>query len=188
MWTICLIEMIDLWSPGLNGEPADPWKDTRYLHLVNPRTGADLTFRYRLLRRPPRRRQFEKQDHEYPNGLSRRSAGGQMRQRAVQDVVRHEETAGVRDPWLAQSARRFGCRRARIRNWSNSWKAHRLISTTIFLIERRRSHKHYGADRVGRRRQTTQTFKQLKQINSADSPNQPKAIAFTTGCCHAARA
>jgi len=33
-----------LWLPGLNGEPADPWKDTRYLHLINPRTGADLTF------------------------------------------------------------------------------------------------------------------------------------------------
>ena len=34
----------DLWPPGLNGEPADPWKDTRYLHLINPRTGGDLTF------------------------------------------------------------------------------------------------------------------------------------------------
>jgi hypothetical protein len=33
-----------LWPPGLNGEAADPWKDTRYLHLVNPRTGGDLTF------------------------------------------------------------------------------------------------------------------------------------------------
>jgi hypothetical protein len=34
----------NLWRPGLNGEPADPWKDTRYLYLVNPRTGADYTF------------------------------------------------------------------------------------------------------------------------------------------------
>ncbi len=33
-----------LWSPGVDGNPADPWKDTRYLHLVNPRTGAEYTF------------------------------------------------------------------------------------------------------------------------------------------------
>jgi hypothetical protein len=32
------------WEPGLNGEPADPWRDTRYLHLVDKRTGAELTF------------------------------------------------------------------------------------------------------------------------------------------------
>jgi hypothetical protein len=32
------------WSLGLDGKPADPWKDTRYLYLVNPRTGADYTF------------------------------------------------------------------------------------------------------------------------------------------------
>jgi hypothetical protein len=33
-----------LWRPGVDGKPADPWKDTRYLYLVNPRTGADYTF------------------------------------------------------------------------------------------------------------------------------------------------
>ena len=33
-----------LWPLGLDGEPADPWRDTRYLYLVNPRTGADYTF------------------------------------------------------------------------------------------------------------------------------------------------
>jgi hypothetical protein len=33
----------DLWPPGLSG-PADPWKDTRYLHLVDPQTGMDFTF------------------------------------------------------------------------------------------------------------------------------------------------
>jgi hypothetical protein len=33
-----------LWPPGVDGKPADPWKDTRYLYLVNPRTGADYTF------------------------------------------------------------------------------------------------------------------------------------------------
>ena len=33
-----------MWPPGLDGKPADPWKDTRYLYLVNPRTGADYTF------------------------------------------------------------------------------------------------------------------------------------------------
>jgi hypothetical protein len=32
------------WPPGLDGEPADPWKDTRYLRLIDPRTGADYTF------------------------------------------------------------------------------------------------------------------------------------------------
>ena len=32
------------WQPGLNGEPADPWRDTRYLRLIDPRTGQDLTF------------------------------------------------------------------------------------------------------------------------------------------------
>jgi hypothetical protein len=30
--------------PGLNGEPEDVWKDTRYLHLIDPQTGADFTF------------------------------------------------------------------------------------------------------------------------------------------------
>jgi hypothetical protein len=33
-----------LWPPGVDGKPADPWKDTRYLYFVNPRTGADYTF------------------------------------------------------------------------------------------------------------------------------------------------
>jgi hypothetical protein len=32
------------WPPGLNGEPNDPWKDTRYLHLIDQQTGADYTF------------------------------------------------------------------------------------------------------------------------------------------------
>jgi hypothetical protein len=32
------------WERGLNGEPADPWRDTRYLRLIDPRTGQDYTF------------------------------------------------------------------------------------------------------------------------------------------------
>jgi hypothetical protein len=32
------------WPLGLNGEPNDPWKDTRYLHLIDRQTGTDLTF------------------------------------------------------------------------------------------------------------------------------------------------
>jgi hypothetical protein len=32
------------WERGLNGEPADPWRDTRYLRLIDPRTGQDFTF------------------------------------------------------------------------------------------------------------------------------------------------
>jgi hypothetical protein len=32
------------WQRGLNGEPADPWRDTRYLRLIDPRTGQDYTF------------------------------------------------------------------------------------------------------------------------------------------------
>jgi hypothetical protein len=32
------------WPDGLNGEPNDPWGDTRYLHLIDPQSGADYTF------------------------------------------------------------------------------------------------------------------------------------------------
>jgi hypothetical protein len=32
------------WPPGLKDEPSDPWKDTRYLRLIDPKTGADFTF------------------------------------------------------------------------------------------------------------------------------------------------
>jgi hypothetical protein len=32
------------WEPGLDGEPADPWRDTRYLLLIDPRTGQVYTF------------------------------------------------------------------------------------------------------------------------------------------------
>jgi hypothetical protein len=32
------------WETGPSGEPSDPWKDTRYLHLICLRTGADFTF------------------------------------------------------------------------------------------------------------------------------------------------
>jgi hypothetical protein len=35
---------VSLWPPGLNDEPSDPWRDSRYLHLVDPQTGADYTF------------------------------------------------------------------------------------------------------------------------------------------------
>ncbi|MBR1301240.1 hypothetical protein [Bradyrhizobium sp. AUGA SZCCT0042] len=33
-----------LWPPGLNDKPEDPWKDTRYVHLIDPNTGSDYTF------------------------------------------------------------------------------------------------------------------------------------------------
>ena len=33
-----------MWERGLNGEPADPWRDTRYLRMIDPRTGQDYTF------------------------------------------------------------------------------------------------------------------------------------------------
>ena len=32
------------WPAGFNGEPSDPWKDTRYLQLICRKTGADYTF------------------------------------------------------------------------------------------------------------------------------------------------
>ena len=32
------------WPLGLNNEPSDPWRDTRYLHLIDPNTGSDYTF------------------------------------------------------------------------------------------------------------------------------------------------
>jgi hypothetical protein len=32
------------WEVGLNDKPSDPWRDTRYLHLIDPQTGADFTF------------------------------------------------------------------------------------------------------------------------------------------------
>jgi hypothetical protein len=32
------------WPSGLNDQPSDPWRDTRYLHLIDPLTGADYTF------------------------------------------------------------------------------------------------------------------------------------------------
>jgi hypothetical protein len=35
---------VSLWEPGLDGKPSDPWRDTRYLRLVDPKTGADYTF------------------------------------------------------------------------------------------------------------------------------------------------
>jgi hypothetical protein len=34
----------DQWKPGLDGKPADPWKDTRYLYLVDGKTAAEITF------------------------------------------------------------------------------------------------------------------------------------------------
>ena len=32
------------WEIGLDGQPVDPWKDTRYLRLIDPLTSADYTF------------------------------------------------------------------------------------------------------------------------------------------------
>ena len=32
------------WELGLGGLPSDPWRDTRYLYLLNPRTGKIYTF------------------------------------------------------------------------------------------------------------------------------------------------
>jgi hypothetical protein len=34
----------DQWPIGIGGKPADPWRDTRYLFLINPMTGDELTF------------------------------------------------------------------------------------------------------------------------------------------------
>jgi hypothetical protein len=33
-----------LWEPGLDGDPADPWKNTRYLYLVDQKTAETVTF------------------------------------------------------------------------------------------------------------------------------------------------
>ena len=33
-----------LWQPGLDDKPANPWKDSRYMHLIDLRTGQDYTF------------------------------------------------------------------------------------------------------------------------------------------------
>jgi hypothetical protein len=33
-----------LWPPGLDDKPADPWRDTRYLYQIDPKTGANYTF------------------------------------------------------------------------------------------------------------------------------------------------
>jgi hypothetical protein len=32
------------WEIGLNGEPADPWVDSRYLYLANAHDGSEYTF------------------------------------------------------------------------------------------------------------------------------------------------
>ena len=32
------------WELGLNGEPNDPWKDTRYLRFIDRKNGAEYTF------------------------------------------------------------------------------------------------------------------------------------------------
>jgi hypothetical protein len=32
------------WQRGLNDQPADCWKDSRYLHLIDPQTGRDFTY------------------------------------------------------------------------------------------------------------------------------------------------
>jgi hypothetical protein len=32
------------WEPGLNGEPADPWHDTRHLYLIEQTTAEEFTF------------------------------------------------------------------------------------------------------------------------------------------------
>ena len=32
------------WQPGLGNGPADPWKDSRYLHLIDPQSGRDYTY------------------------------------------------------------------------------------------------------------------------------------------------
>jgi hypothetical protein len=33
-----------LWQIGIDGKKADPWKDTRYVYIIDPKTGADFTF------------------------------------------------------------------------------------------------------------------------------------------------
>jgi hypothetical protein len=33
-----------LWEAGLNGEPSDPWRNTRYLYLIHPHTGMRFCF------------------------------------------------------------------------------------------------------------------------------------------------
>jgi hypothetical protein len=32
------------WPLGLNNEPSDPWRNTRYVYLINAKTAADATF------------------------------------------------------------------------------------------------------------------------------------------------
>jgi hypothetical protein len=34
----------EAWPAGFDGKPADPWKDTRYLQIIDLKTGRDLTF------------------------------------------------------------------------------------------------------------------------------------------------
>ena len=32
------------WPAGIDGEPSDPWRNTRYFHLINPATAETVTF------------------------------------------------------------------------------------------------------------------------------------------------
>src|SRR5262245_42298642 len=34
----------DLWPEDRNGKPEDPWKDTRYVYLIDPQTAEEMTF------------------------------------------------------------------------------------------------------------------------------------------------
>jgi hypothetical protein len=40
----------ELWEIGIDGKPLDPWRDTRYLYLIDPQTGEEFTFVTSIIR------------------------------------------------------------------------------------------------------------------------------------------
>ena len=90
------------WEPGLNGEPAKPWRDTRYLRLIDPRYRARLHVCHRYGRRSQSGRRTQVTDQQCSLRLSWRGAVGSTRQHHDEDVVWPKAAAGIQSCWLAQ--------------------------------------------------------------------------------------
>jgi hypothetical protein len=93
------------WPAGLNDEPDDPWKDTRYVHLIDQKTGADLTFVTDNFGGRRAVMDLKGQIRQHPQRSSAGAADCPARQRAVENQVRKPAAPLIHRCWLGKAWR-----------------------------------------------------------------------------------
>ena len=95
-----------LWEEGPGGEPQDPWRNTRLVYLVDPRTAEAYTFSHQLVGRPQRSDRSRRSDRAHALRSPGRGADRRIALGGDADQVRPQVKTVVQNRRLEDGRRR----------------------------------------------------------------------------------